>query len=509
MSTSTIVDRSEEILGPHDAERSPAQPLRSFSSPHSEPRKEKRVFRIARLGDTAIALVALIGGFLAGSVNRMPAGWQAFLGMRLTVKNLLLVLGYLIAWRLICVLFGLYDEKRTRSRWTESLRVLGAATVAAAVALIFPFISTTHAFSHYAVLYFWIGSTSSMLLLRSGLRTVLRAPSPRTQDILIVGSGPRALTLYYRLFSARTNGRRLVGFVDSVDGEERELAPDIRSRLLGNLASLEQILMRHAVDEVLIALPVRSQYAEIERAIEICERGGVTTRYLADVFSSRANGKQNHVEPITAVAAHVSPDDDRLVVKRWMDIVLASLALLVLLPLFAVAGLAIKLTSPGPIFFAQERCGLNKRRFKMYKLRTMVLDAEAQQGLLEAWNEASGPVFKIRADPRVTPVGRVLRRFSIDELPQLINVLRGEMSLVGPRPLPLRDVGLFSEPWLMRRFSARPGLTCLWQISGRSDLSFERWIELDLEYIDRWSLMLDATILLRSIPAVLRARGAV
>jgi len=197
------------------------------------------------------------------------------------------------------------------------------------------------------------------------------------------------------------------------------------------------------------------------------------------------------------------------VVKRWLDLTVGGLLFLGALPVLAVAALAIKLTSPGPILFAQERYGLNKRRFKMYKLRTMVVGAEAQQELLEAHNEATGPVFKIREDPRITWVGRVLRRLSIDELPQLINVLRGDMSLVGPRPLPMRDVSRFSQPALMRRFSVYPGITGLWQVSGRSELTFDDWIRLDLQYIDEWSFQLDLRILLRTIPAVVHGKGAV
>jgi lipopolysaccharide/colanic/teichoic acid biosynthesis glycosyltransferase len=162
----------------------------------------------------------------------------------------------------------------------------------------------------------------------------------------------------------------------------------------------------------------------------------------------------------------------------------------------------------GPVIFAQERFGFNKRRFRMFKFRTMITDAEALQSTLEDRNEAAGPVFKIKDDPRVTRIGKFLRKTSLDELPQLWNVLRGDMSLVGPRPLPLRDVHRFSESWLMRRFSVRPGVTGLWQVSGRSDLTFSRWVALDLQYIDRWSLGLDLKILAMTVPAVLKGRGA-
>jgi len=204
----------------------------------------------------------------------------------------------------------------------------------------------------------------------------------------------------------------------------------------------------------------------------------------------------------------VVSDDYRLAIKRGLDIVGAVVGLIVLAPIMAAVALAVKLTSRGPVLFAQARYGWRKRHFRMYKFRTMVMDAEMLQGALESRNEAAGPVFKMEHDPRVTPLGRFLRRSSLDELPQLWNVLRGDMSLVGPRPLPTRDVHRFNESALMRRFSVMPGLTCLWQVSGRSDLSFDRWVELDLEYIDRWSLLLDFTILGRTLPAVLRGNGA-
>jgi exopolysaccharide biosynthesis polyprenyl glycosylphosphotransferase len=194
--------------------------------------------------------------------------------------------------------------------------------------------------------------------------------------------------------------------------------------------------------------------------------------------------------------------------KRILDITVAAAALLFFSPVLLIAALAIKLTSPGPVFFLQERIGLNKRRFKIFKFRTMVPNAEKMMCALEKHNEATGPVFKIRNDPRITRIGKFLRKTSIDELPQLINVLRSDMSLVGPRPLPLRDYEGFNEDWQRRRFSVKPGITCLWQVNGRSEISFNQWMLLDLQYMDEWSLWLDLKILAKTLPAVLRGAGA-
>ena len=170
--------------------------------------------------------------------------------------------------------------------------------------------------------------------------------------------------------------------------------------------------------------------------------------------------------------------------------------------------LLIKLTSPGPVLFVQERVGLGKRSFRLYKFRTMMQGAEKKLAELEHLNEMSGPVFKIKNDPRITKIGHFLRKTSIDELPQLINVLKGDMSLVGPRPLPVRDYNGFEQDWQRRRFSVRPGITCLWQVNGRSNVSFDKWMKLDMEYIDNWSLLLDFKILILTIPAVFRGSGA-
>jgi exopolysaccharide biosynthesis polyprenyl glycosylphosphotransferase len=283
----------------------------------------------------------------------------------------------------------------------------------------------------------------------------------------------------------------------------------VQDRYLGDLRDLERILLAHTVDEVYVALPMRSRYAEIESALQVCGRTGVPVKWLADAFESTHGRRRFEISASGGVISITGEQEQGpLMVKRLIDIVGATVGLVLLSPVLAVAALAIKATSSGPVLYSQDRYGLYRRRFRMYKLRTMVEDAEALQALLEPRNEASGPVFKIKDDPRMTPVGRFLRRTSIDEIPQLFNVLRGEMSLVGPRPLPLRDVDRFAEAALVRRFSVRPGLTGLWQISGRSELHFERWIELDLQYIDQWSLGLDLRIMLRTVPAVVTGVGA-
>src|SRR5208282_561729 len=198
----------------------------------------------------------------------------------------------------------------------------------------------------------------------------------------------------------------------------------------------------------------------------------------------------------------------QFLLKRVFDIAGSLVLLIICLPLFLIVAVFIKLTSPGPVFFAQKRVGLNKRHFTILKFRTMVSDAESIQETLVRLNEMTGPVFKIKNDPRITPIGHILRKTSIDELPQLFNVLKGEMSLVGPRAMSVRDYLLFSEDWQRRRFSVLPGITCLWQVRGRNSIPFEQWMILDMQYIDRWSLWLDIKILALTIPAVFRGLGA-
>jgi exopolysaccharide biosynthesis polyprenyl glycosylphosphotransferase len=255
---------------------------------------------------------------------------------------------------------------------------------------------------------------------------------------------------------------------------------------------------------------LRSFYEHAARIAALCEQHGIFMRFDPEIFDLKiARARAQDLDGEAHITAYSSSLEGwPALLKRLLDVSLSLILLVAIAPLLVIVGLMVKLTSSGPILFRQERVGLNKRRFCIYKFRTMVVDAEKLQPALESSNEALGPVFKIRNDPRITPIGRLLRRTSLDELPQLFNVLRGDMSLVGPRPLPLRDYQGFDQDWQRRRFSVRPGITCLWQIGGRSDVNFDHWMKLDLQYLDEWSIWLDVKILAQTIPAVLRGTGA-
>jgi exopolysaccharide biosynthesis polyprenyl glycosylphosphotransferase len=276
------------------------------------------------------------------------------------------------------------------------------------------------------------------------------------------------------------------------------------------IAELESIIAQEPVDEVFITLPREKYGPLVDTIVRLCEEQGIIVRIQSDLFKLKiAHWQVDELGGIPIVTIRSGPSDGwPLVAKRIMDICGSALLLIALAPFLVGVALLIKLDSPGPVFFIQKRVGLNRRRFKLFKFRTMVADADKQQLMLERLNEAAGPVFKIKGDPRITRLGRFLRRYSIDELPQLINVFKGEMSLVGPRPLPVRDVERIDARWHNRRQSVKPGVTCLWQVNGRSNVSFNEWVRMDLEYIDKWSLGLDMKILLKTIPAVLKGSGA-
>lgn len=351
-----------------------------------------------------------------------------------------------------------------------------------------------------------IGLVSSAGLQRlsssSGFHRVL--PMDDQPRILLVGANERT----QRALSApeRLPGTHPI-VVGCLDDDAHRWSASWRH--LGSVARLESVLREQVVDEVWVQLPLRSHYEAVEGVIKTCRVFGVPARVESLPFhGGRGLSRDEHGRQIGAVyQVTVTGTPLRLLAKRLFDILGAALLLMFTAPLLFIAVLLVKATSRGPALFEQERIGLRGRKFTLYKLRTMLVDAEAREAGVQHLNEKDGPIFKVRNDPRITWIGRLLRRTSIDELPQLINVLRGEMSLVGPRPARPREVRRY-ESWQHHRLAVRPGLTCTWQVSGRSNLSFEEWMQLDLEYTRAWSLGGDVMLLLRTIPAVLSMRGA-
>jgi exopolysaccharide biosynthesis polyprenyl glycosylphosphotransferase len=452
--------------------------------------------------------VSLLAGVaVVANLGRMPEGVGEFLTFRISIKNVFLMLAFALAWPAVLRGCGLYSPARLREGRGEWPRLVVASVIAAGLAMIFPLTSRSHSIRPVHVIIFGVILAPASAAIRSATRRIRQAQRGSTpRRVVLVGSGSLAGRMHQALASDTVDGSEVVGFVD---GEPQMALALAGIPHLGSVDDLDQILMHQVVDEVIIGLPIKSLYEQIQQTIATCERVGVPARYPTDLFRTRLMAPRiEDGEGAPVMALDVAPSDARLVFKRAMDVVGAGVLLVALSPLFLVVAVMVKLTSPGPVFFVQERYGYMKRRFRMLKFRTMVDNAEELQEELEVHNEASGPAFKIREDPRITRMGRFLRRSSLDELPQIWHVLTGEMSLVGPRPMSLRDVSRFEDPWLMRRFSMRPGLTCLWQISGRSNLSFDRWIALDLEYIDHWSLALDLKLLVLTVPAVLGARGA-
>jgi exopolysaccharide biosynthesis polyprenyl glycosylphosphotransferase len=467
---------------------------------------------LARLFD----LCALVASFVAATivVHSSPGGMTiaGFMAVRIKLANCLLFGLLLIVWHNLFILCGLYASKRLTRRRAEIFEVCNATFLAS----VFLFFSSkvfhegmvTPAF----VTFFGLFCACIMVSGRLGARSLLlalRSQGKNARFVLIVGTNARAIAFADQIKKRPELGYSIVGFVDDDwDGIEHFERTD-HTRCC-SFQGLANFLRHNVVDEATIYLPLRSYYEHAAHLIALCEQHGIAIRFDSQIFNLRtANSHaQDLDENFQVLAAARSIETRPALAKRVMDCLLSLLFLVVLAPLFLGVAALVKFMSPGPIFFRQTRVGLNKRQFRIYKFRTMIADAERAQDQLLSLNEMSGPVFKIKNDPRVTPLGRILRKTSIDELPQLFNVLKGDMSLVGPRAMSLRDYQLFDQDWQRRRFSVKPGITCLWQIHGRSAIPFEKWMELDMQYIDKWSLWLDLKILARTVPAVLRGTGA-
>jgi exopolysaccharide biosynthesis polyprenyl glycosylphosphotransferase len=342
----------------------------------------------------------------------------------------------------------------------------------------------------------------SRVVLRAAFR-VARANGYSTRYILVVGTGPAARSFAARLEGRRDLGLQVMGYL--ADGEAATMARG--KPVLGPLEDIEEVLHTRVVDEVAICLPATS-INRVEPITRLCEEEGKIVRIPLDEVGGLMipGGRAEDFDGMTILSLVYGPDRVvGLAAKRLMDIVGALIGIVALSPVLLALGALVLAGEGRPILFTQGRTGLHGRSFRMLKFRTMSRDAEEQLAQLEALNEVRGQAFKLTDDPRISRIGRLLRRTSLDELPQLWNVLMGSMSLVGPRPPLPREVESY-DLWHRRRLSMKPGMTGLWQVSARRDADFDRWVTLDLEYIDRWSLWLDIQIMVRTVPALLSGR---
>jgi exopolysaccharide biosynthesis polyprenyl glycosylphosphotransferase len=470
--------------------------------------RKKLLAKGTRILDLLVMLCSLGGAVMLHAQLSSGQGSAPFTPAQLRPVDGLALVVLLIAWNRLFAYFGLYEVRRLDQRVREWLDIAKAVTLGTLVAAALALLVAEESTKAIILLFYLLalcGAIASRALVREGL-VFLRSHGRNLRHVVFVGSGPEAVDLAQKILHRADLGYRLLGFVDDHPQNTRLW----QGKWLCTLDAFPDYLCRHAVDEVFIALPISTYYDQVRRITRLCDELSVPCRVPSDWMELKTADTAAYVlngVPMLSLRNAGRGRFSHLIIKRLLDFALAGAGLLLLAPLFLVVSALIAFSSTGPVFFKQQRVGFNRRRFNIYKFRTMVDGAEALQSQLEHLNEADGAAFKIAADPRITRVGRWLRKTSIDEIPQLINVLKGEMSLVGPRPLPVRDVNNIYEQWPIRRFSMRPGLTCLWQISGRHRLRFNEWMRLDLQYIDEWSIWLDLKIMLRTIPEVVKATG--
>ncbi|HTX31939.1 MAG TPA: sugar transferase [Solirubrobacteraceae bacterium] len=421
-----------------------------------------------------------------------------------------------VAWRdakhwipfsyLITVLmFARVDLYADRPRRPGLARIAGALFQVTVIALVFALASGQH-FSSYYIFY---GSLFFGIVYLAGLRELhlrgtgwLLAQAGYQRRAVLVGSGKHIEAVAHALAARSRTAVEVAGYISLTPQPQNGL------RSLGQIEDLPDVLTSERVQEVIIADPEFPQEHAVE-LVDLCHQRGVTVQVAPstmEILIDRAEFVPGQVVPLFKLRPPVFEGID-YALKRTFDLVVASVGLFFLTPVLLAIALAVKLSSRGPVIYRSVRPGIATKPFSCFKFRTMRQHADQIQADLESLNEKSGALFKIRRDPRLTSVGRFLRRYSLDELPQLVNVIRGEMSLVGPRPLPMRDFDRLEE-WHKKRYLVLPGITGLWQVSGRSELDFDDLVRLDFLYLERWSIMLDLSILLKTIPAVLSKRGA-
>lgn len=481
------------------------------------PSNRATILELAPIGDIALLFCCLGLSYIATvhhPVFDVLNSLETHYPIQVFSATFLLALGWHVAFRVN----GLYRGAGRRGFLREIVNAGTACSFCALLCLVWFWLIDSQSMRSpvdlvVVAVLFGIMSFAAVLTTRLIARATMqtfRARGRNRRHILIVGTNRRANSFVRELAGHPEWGYCIQGFVDD-QWWSKQTADSHLGALVGGLDSVPELLRTLPVDEVIVALPLASFYQQIAGIISSCRDHGIAVRFLGTFFDREDSKRTSFLHgTIGTITLHdESWNAWAFMIKRAADVTISSLLLLALAPLFLIISLFIKLTDPGPVFFRQTRMGYGKRPFDILKFRTMVQDAERLMGQVEHLNETQGPTFKLKNDPRITPGGRFLRKTSLDEIPQLINVLVGEMSLVGPRPLPLRDYEGFSQDWHRRRFSVKPGITCLWQIMGRSSIGFDEWMALDMRYIDQWSVWLDIKILFQTIPAVFRGSGAV
>ncbi len=424
-------------------------------------------------------------------------------------RNIALTISIIPMWLILLSLSGAYKDFRTRAFYKDLAIIIKAGLLSVIVLGNIVFITKLQFTSRLYIGIFTL-TTASCLMIEKRLMTFLldymHEHGFNQINLLVVGTGKRAQN-FIRILKEHSNwGLRIVGLIDD---EHEMYGKEIEGyRVLGRIQDIPFILHRKVIDRVIFVVP-RLWLHRLDDVILACEREGISTSITMDLFDLRiAEMRQTNFSGIPLLEIEtIRAKEWQLLFKRTADIFLSLFFMIILSPIILITMIVIKLESKGPLLFSQIRSGVNGRKFKLYKFRSMIVGAEMKKKHIEKMNEMDGPVFKIKHDPRITKIGRFIRKFSIDELPQLLNVLKGDMSIVGPRPpLPV-EVQMY-ELWQRRRLSLKPGLTCIWQVSGRNNINFERWMEMDLEYIDNWSLWMDFKIIFKTIFVVLFGYGA-